>query len=44
MGNKTVKRGGAAGFWTVLYPKGDILFWVQCPDATQLDAIVAALP
>jgi preprotein translocase subunit SecE len=44
MGNKTVKRGGATGFWVVLYPKGDILFWVQSPDATQLDAIVAALP
>jgi hypothetical protein len=44
MGGKAVKRGGAEGFWVVLYPKGDILFWVQCPDTTQLEAIVAALP
>ena len=41
---KTVRTGGAPGFWVVLYPKGDILFWVQCPDSNQLDAIVAALP
>jgi hypothetical protein len=44
MGGKTVKRGGAEGFWVVLYPKGDILFWVQCPVTAQLEAIVAALP
>jgi hypothetical protein len=44
MGAKMVRRGGATGFWVVLYPKGDILFWVQCPDTTQLEAIVAALP
>ena len=44
VGSKTVKRGGAPGFWVVLYPKDDMLFWVQCPEAAQLDAILAALP
>ena len=44
IGAKSVLRGGAKGFWVVLYATGDALFRVQCPDATQLDAIVTALP
>ncbi len=44
MGTKAVRRGGATGFWVVLYATGVALFRVQCPDSTQLEAIVAALP
>ncbi len=44
IGAKSVRRGGATGFWVALYATGDALFRVQSPDATQLEAIVAALP
>ena len=44
LGGKHVKQGGSAGFWAVIYLKGDVMFEAMGADIATLDAVVAALP
>ena len=44
LGGKHVKQGGSAGFWAVIYLKGDVRFEAMGADITVLDAVISALP
>jgi hypothetical protein len=44
LGGKQVKQGGSAGFWAVIYLKGDVMFEAMGADIATLDAVIAALP
>jgi hypothetical protein len=44
LGGKKVKQGGSAGFWAVIYLKGDVMFEAMGADITVLDAVIAAMP
>jgi hypothetical protein len=44
LGGKSVKQGGSAGFWAVIYLKGDVMFEAMGADITTLGAVVATLP
>jgi hypothetical protein len=44
LGGKAVKQGGMAGFWAVIYLKGDVMFEAMGAHIATLGAVVAALP